>query len=137
MSKEQTKTPSNFVYKLLRIEGLIMLLSSIAIAFHFEYKWWFYIVIFFAPDISMFAFKKSNQLGALLYNITHTTSIPLVFLTIGIIFDLPLLISIMVIVIGHIGYDRMNGFGLKYKTDVNDTHLHRLNSENSIKKIEN
>ncbi len=103
-----------------------MLLGSIALAVYFKYAWWFYAGLFFAADITMLAYKKNAKLGAALYNLTHTTSISLVLLIIGVIFGFPLLVSITVIILGHIGYDRMNGFGLKYPSGVNDTHLHRL-----------
>ena len=103
-----------------------MLLGSIALAVYFKYAWWLYAGLFFAADITMLAYKKNDKLGAALYNLTHTTSIPLALLILGIMLDLPWLVSITVIVLGHIGYDRMNGFGLKYPTGVNDTHLHRL-----------
>ena len=106
-------TKTKIVSTLLRIEGLILLLGSIVIAVHFKYDWWLYIGLFFAADVSMFAFRKSDKLGANLYNLTHTTSIPMIFLIVGVIFEFPLLISVMVIILGHIGYDRMNGFGLK------------------------
>jgi uncharacterized protein DUF4260 len=142
-SQSASEPDSKMVYHLLRIEGLILLIGSIIVAIYFKYAWWLYLGLFFAADLTMLAYKKNNRIGAILYNLTHTISIPLVFLIIGIIFDLNLLVSIMVIIFGHIGYDRMNGFGLKYPSGINDTHLHRLapwmkennlNSDDELKK---
>ena len=126
MSNGSLDTDSKSVYYLLRIEGVVLLLGSIALAFYFKYAWWLYLGLFFAADLTMLAYKKNDRIGATLYNLTHTISIPVVFLIIGVMLDLSLLIAIMIIVLGHIGYDRMNGFGLKYPSGINDTHLHRL-----------
>jgi hypothetical protein len=70
--------------------------------------------------------------GAITYNAVHTYVGPLILGGYALFTGkhLPLLVAL--ICVGHIGFDRMLGFGLKYPSRFKDTHLdperHRVGS---------
>ena len=53
----------------------------------------------------------------------HTYVPPAVLAAIGVIADNNLALSIGIIWVGHIGMDRLVGFGLKYPDSFGHTHL--------------
>lgn len=111
---------------ILHLEGFTVLGLSIYFYSVHEFSWILFIVLLFAPDLSMIGYVKNNQFGAVLYNIFHTYIIPLALLLIGILIDSHVLLMISLIWIAHIGMDRMVGYGLKYPTDFKDTHLNKV-----------
>ena len=62
-------------------------------------------------------------MGAITYNAVHTYVGPLVLAGYSFGSNRPALVSLSLVWIAHIGLDRMLGFGLKYPTRFNDTHL--------------
>jgi len=64
------------------------------------------------------------NLGTRLYNLVHTEALPVVAM--AAVFYRPSLLALSLIWLAHIGVDRMLGFGLKYPTHFNDTHLARV-----------
>jgi hypothetical protein len=59
----------------------------------------------------------------------HCTVIPLAMLTIGFGFAPPLVLSLALIWLAHIGFDRSLGYGLKYAAGFGFTHLGRIGKE--------
>jgi hypothetical protein len=117
---------SRMVYKMLRVEGLVTCLGSLIMAIWLQTPWWLILVGFFAADITLLAYKVNTMVGAKWYNASHTLSIPVPLLMVGIIFNVPWLNFIALIWMSHIGYDRMKGFGLKYPHDFNDGFLQHV-----------
>ena len=66
------------------------------------------------------------MIGAALYNLAHTYTIPLIFLSFALSFHSTLLIPVALIWISHIALDRVLGFGLKYPSQFKDTHLQHI-----------
>jgi hypothetical protein len=56
----------------------------------------------------------------------HTSAAPILLLGVAIVAPLPALEPYALIWLAHIGMDRMLGFGLKYPTRFQDTHLQRV-----------
>jgi hypothetical protein len=83
-------------------------------------------LLFFAPDLSFLAYFISPRIGAIAYNLVHTTLAPLALLALAIWLQNPASLSIALIWLAHIGADRALGYGLKYATDFSDTHLGRI-----------
>jgi hypothetical protein len=117
---------SRMPYNMLRLEGLVIMLASIIMAIYVKTHWLLIIVGFFAFDISLIGYKVNKRVGAIIFNIGHTLSIPIALLLLAILESVPLLLSISLLWIGHIGYDKMRGFGLKYPEDFNDSYLQHI-----------
>lgn len=77
----------------------------------------------------MIGYLRNPALGAHLYNALHLTTVPIVVGVLGYVLSEPLAIAIALIWLGHIGMDRMLGYGLKYESGFADTHLGRIGKE--------
>ena len=112
----------------LRNEGLALLLAAL-LGFHAigNVSWWMFAVLFFAPDLSFLGYLGGPRVGAVIYNIFHSTVLPLLVGMAGYVLDGLILRDILwatsLIWLGHIGFDRMLGYGLKYASGFKDTHL--------------
>jgi hypothetical protein len=111
---------------LLRGEGLAVLGGALALYFAREASLPMLLVLFLAPDLSMVGYLRGPKLGAPLYNIVHTYSLPGVLIIAGVATSTALAIDIGLIWAAHIGMDRLVGFGLKYTTAFKDSHLQRV-----------
>ena len=60
------------------------------------------------------------------YNAAHAYLAPMVLMTIGFAGAEPLVLSIAMIWLAHIGIDRALGYGLKYTAGFGFTHLGRI-----------
>ena len=111
---------------LLRLEGLaLFILATWAFAYT-DTSWWLYAVLFFSPDLSFAGYLAGPRLGALAYNALHATLGPAVLVGLGLFLESSMLLGLAAIWAAHIGFDRMLGYGLKYSSGFNDTHLGRI-----------
>jgi hypothetical protein len=127
VAQAATGAVSGGVRILLRLEGLALLAGATWLyASSWGGPWWLYPVLFFAPDLSFLAYLAGPKIGAWAYNAAHSTVVPLGLLVIGIGFAPPLGLSIALIWLAHIGFDRALGYGLKYEAGFGFTHLGRI-----------
>ncbi len=111
---------------LLRLEGLaLFILSSVAFAYT-GLSWWLYAVLFLSPDLSFAGYLAGPRLGAVAYNALHSTLGPAVLVGLGLLLESSMLLGLAATWAAHIGFDRMLGYGLKYSSGFNDTHLGRI-----------
>ena len=105
----------------LGLEAAIALLLITAIYHINGYSWLLYAVVFFMPDISIFAYLLNTRTGAVCYNALHNYVLPMVLLVIchlaGLSLAIPLIWS------AHVAFDRAFGYGLKYDQGFTFTHL--------------
>ena len=111
---------------LLRIEGAAIFAVAIVLYLHLDYPWWVLVVLALAPDLSMIAYVGGERAGALVYNLAHTLALPLVIGAGGVLWDADRAVELALIWLAHIGADRAIGYGLKYPTGFQDTHLQRV-----------
>ena len=114
------------VSRLLRLEGLAVLITSILLFIEFHGTWWVYLVFFLTPDLAMLGYAANVRTGAFTYNLVHTYVLPIALIFVGYFFKSDVLLFAGIILLGHIGADRLLGFGLKYPTAFKDTHLQRV-----------
>jgi hypothetical protein len=114
------------VNRLLRLEGLTVLIISIWLFAEFKGTWWAYVAGFFAPDLAMLGYLVNTRVGALVYNVVHVYAAPIALIFAGHFLKSDVLLFAGIILLGHIGADRLLGFGLKYPTAFKDTHLQRV-----------
>lgn len=108
---------------LLHLEGVAVLIVSLLFYHWSQGSWLQFALLFLLPDLSMLGYVANIRVGAITYNAVHTYVGPLVLAGYSFGSNRPAIVSLCLIWIAHIGLDRMLGFGLKYPTRFNDTHL--------------
>ena len=108
---------------IIKLEELGMLFASILALMYLKVEYWYYLVLFLGPDISMVAYLFGNKIGAVCYNIFHHKGIALALLVIGFIYNSWILQVTGLILFGHSSMDRMAGYGLKLEEGFKFTHL--------------
>ena len=126
VSQPSSGAASGAVRTLLRLEGLALFAGMTLLYAFWGGPWWLYAVLFLAPDLSFVAYLLGPKVGAWVYNAAHSEIIPLAMLTAGFGFAPPLLLSVALIWLAHIGADRALGYGLKYSAGFGFTHLGRI-----------
>ena len=111
----------------LRLEGLVLLIATIILFSGQGQKWWLYPVLLFAPDIFMLGYLANTKLGAFFYNVGHSYFAPALMILLSWRAESKFALAIGIIWLGHIGLDRLLGYGLKYDSAFKHTHLGDLN----------
>lgn len=107
----------------LRVEALATLVIVLGGYFTLDGPIWLLVVLALAPDLSMVGYLAGPQVGSLIYNTVHTYTLPLVLGAFGFWTDARLVLLIALIWAGHIGADRLFGYGLKFDSGFKNTHL--------------
>ncbi|HEY6794145.1 MAG TPA: DUF4260 domain-containing protein [Kineosporiaceae bacterium] len=107
----------------LRVEGVSIALTGLALYAAAHQPWWLLPVLFLAPDLSALAFLLGRRVGTWTYNLAHTTPLPLTFLGVGLATHRPFLSVVAAVGLIHIGADRFMKYGVKYDHDPAATHL--------------
>jgi hypothetical protein len=71
----------------------------------------------------MIGYLAGTRVGSLGYNVIHTYTLPLALGSLGFWADIRLALLIALIWAGHIGADRLVGYGLKFESGFKNTHL--------------
>lgn len=108
---------------MLRLEGAILLVAASTVYAHIAANWLLFAALFLVPDLSMLGYLRHRTLGASVYNLGHSYLAPSGLIAVGLALTYPLVLAIGLIWIAHIGFDRMVGYGLKYRTAFSHTHL--------------
>lgn len=111
----------------LRFEGAALFLLGTGLYFASGAPWWLFLLLFFVPDVAFLAYLAGSRFGAAAYNTLHSLVGPLALGAIGFyLATAPLLISVALVWLAHVGFDRALGYGLKYASGFADTHLGRI-----------
>ena len=110
----------------VRLEGLALFIGMTLLYYIWAGDWWVYAVLFFVPDLSFAAYLSGPRFGALIYNTAHSYLGPVAIMTGAFATAEPLILSIAMIWLAHIGFDRALGYGLKYYAGFGFTHLGRI-----------
>ena len=115
---------------LLRAEGAALFIAALIGFAMLGLSWWMFAVLFLAPDLAFVFYLFGPRPGAFAYNVMHSTIGPVLLGSVAWWLGLDilgtLLMGVAVIWIGHVGFDRMLGYGLKYASGFRDTHLGRI-----------
>jgi hypothetical protein len=125
-STEATGTVTGGLNILLRLEGLTLCAGMTVLYAVWGGYWWVYVVLFLAPDLSFAAYLAGPKVGAIIYNAAHSYMAPMTLMITGFALASPLTLSIAMVWLAHIGFDRALGFGLKYQAGFTFTHLGRI-----------
>jgi hypothetical protein len=111
---------------LLRLEGLTLFAGMTLLYAVWDGSWWIYAILFLVPDLSFAAYLAGPRAGAIVYNAAHSYLGPMMLMVAGFSMSSPLVLSIAMIWLAHIGIDRALGYGLKYGAGFGFTHLGRI-----------
>lgn len=116
--------------EILKLEELAMFLASILLLYVFKVEWWWYLIMFIGPDVSMLGYLAGNKLGAWSYNLFHHKGIALLSCAMAFLlklvfplFDSDWIFVLGIVLFGHSSMDRVFGYGLKYENGFKFTHL--------------
>jgi hypothetical protein len=87
---------------------------------------WAWLLLFFAPDISMLGYLANARIGAFTYNLIHHKGFAIFVIAIGYFMKVESLIAVGILMFAHSSVDRILGYGLKLNTGFKDTHLGSL-----------
>lgn len=108
---------------LLQLEEAALFLLSIFLFNQLPFAWWWFPAFLLLPDISMVGYLINPKIGAFTYNFLHhratATGVALYALMTGNEYWQ----FAAIILFAHISFDRLMGYGLKYKDSFGHTHL--------------
>lgn len=107
----------------LRVEGLTALAVALGGYVALDGPIWLLAVLALAPDLAMLGYLGGPKAGALSYNVAHTYTLPVALAALGYWIDLRAALLVALVWAGHIGADRLLGYGLKFASGFKDTHL--------------
>jgi hypothetical protein len=108
---------------LLRLEGACVLGAALLAYARLGGSWTWFAVLFLLPDLSLLGYLAGPRRGAAAYNVGHSYLAPALLAAASVWLAAPVLLFGAAIWCGHIGFDRMLGYGLKYGSAFGDTHL--------------
>lgn len=111
--------------KLIQIEEVAI--TSVSIYFLSKYNLglsvWVWVLLFFSPDISMLGYLINTRWGAYSYNLFHHRGLALAITAIGLFTSTHAVLATGLLLFAHSSFDRMMGYGLKYRDHFKHTHL--------------
>ena len=93
---------------------------------------WVWILIFFSPDLSMLGYLINSKVGAFTYNLFHHKGLAIICGSVGYFMKQEFIITLGILVFAYASFDRLLGYGLKYKSSFNDTHLGKLKEDKEV-----
>jgi len=111
------------VRSVLRLEGLCVLVASIACYAKFGSGWSLFATCFLIPDLSFLGYLAGARWGSIAYNTAHSYIGAVACVCIGADTSSPIWLTAGLIWCAHIGFDRALGYGLKYSHGFAFTHL--------------
>ena len=114
------------VRTLLRLEGAVAFAFAVGLYLRFGGSAWLLVPLLLAVDLSMVGYLVNPRLGAAAYNALHSWAPGLAVLAVGLVSESDALAVAGAVLVGHVGVDRMSGYGLKYPTAFADTHLGQI-----------
>jgi hypothetical protein len=128
-ASQATSAVTGGLRTLLRIEGFTLFAGMVLLYAIWDGSWWVFALLFLAPDLSFLAYLAGPKAGAVVYNAAHSYMAPMALMVAGFGMAAPHVLSIAMIWLAHIGFDRALGYGLKYAAGFGFTHLGRIGKE--------
>lgn len=107
----------------LKLEELAMFALGIFAFNQLDFAWWWFLILILTPDIGMVGYLINTKIGALSYNIFHHKGVAILIYFTGIYLANEMLQLAGIILFTHAALDRIFGYGLKYSSSFNDSHL--------------
>ena len=111
---------------LIKVEEFFLFGLALFLFSKLDYGWGWYVLLFFAPDLSMLGYLASPRFGAWTYNLVHHKGVAVALYVLGYLLSVPWLMFAATILLGHSSLDRVLGYGLKHEDAFQNTHLGRI-----------
>ncbi|GAB3838978.1 DUF4260 domain-containing protein [Hymenobacter jeollabukensis] len=111
---------------LLKIEELAELLLAVVVFAYLPFAWWVLPATFLLPDLSALGYLAGPRVGAVSYNLFHHKALAVACGVAGWLLGIPVLLLAGAVLLAHAAFDRLLGYGLKYPTSFQHTHLGRI-----------
>lgn len=108
---------------LQRVESAAIFIAATGVYFASDLSWIWYVILLFSFDIFMAGYVFNSKVGAVLYNIGHSYTMPSLIVIAYCLFQTDFLLGLACLWFAHIGFDRMLGYGLKFSSGFKHTHL--------------
>ena len=112
--------------QVLQLEYLAGLALGAYLFSGLPYSWGLFAILFFVPDLGMLGYLVNPRIGALTYNLTHHFGVATALYIAGGLSGQPALQLAGTVVLAHLSFDRILGYGLKYADAFKHTHLGSL-----------
>jgi hypothetical protein len=110
----------------LRAEGAVAFAAAVTAWGALGGEWLWLVPSILAVDVSMVGYLAGPSPGAMTYNLAHNWATGLAVILAGWALGSITLELVGVVLVAHVGADRALGYGLKYPTSFQDTHLGRI-----------
>ncbi len=114
---------------ILKLEELGVFILGIFLFSQLHMQWWWFPALILAPDLSMLGYIAGNATGAFMYNLFHHKGIAVALYLVGVYTGINWLMLAGLILLLHASLDRIFGYGLKYVTGFQYTHLGIIGKE--------
>ncbi len=108
---------------LLKLEELFLFGLALFLFSGLDYRWGWYALMFFTPDLSMLGYLANPRLGARTYNLVHHKGLAVALYVLGYLLTNRALMFAGTLLLGHSSFDRVFGYGLKHEDAFQNTHL--------------
>jgi hypothetical protein len=108
---------------LLRFESLLLLVLATYLYRQTGLSWGLFAAVFLLPDLGLLGYLVSPAAGAAFYNTLHHQGLAVALYLAGIATSQEWLQATGTVMLAHSAFDRVLGFGLKYKDGFHHTHL--------------
>ncbi len=108
-----------------RVESTAIFIALLWLFGLAHYSWLVFVLLLFTVDVSMLGYLVNPRVGAVVYNLGHNYSAPVALLLVALL-GVTSLIPFSIIWAAHIAMDRALGYGLKFDTGFQDTHLGKI-----------
>ena len=115
-----------WVRRWLRAEGIAALALGWVTWRAFDGDPLWFVMLLLAPDVSMAGYLQGPHIGAITYNLAHNWFVGGLVFAIGAALEIDAIAMAGAILVAHTGIDRILGYGLKYPSSFQDTHLGRI-----------
>jgi hypothetical protein len=125
--KQQVSEPAREIPRVvtlpLRLEGVALVAASVGLYVAAGADWLPFVILLILPDLSIAAYLRGPVVGAVIYNAVHNWALAGALIALGFMLGQSLLFDAGAALAAHVGLDRLLGYGLKYPTRFQDTHL--------------
>jgi hypothetical protein len=110
----------------LHLEGLVILVGSLILYAHLDFKWPIFLLLLFVPDLPLLFYGIDKRFASVAYNIVHSFIFPLVLILFSYFNQVQIGMQISLIWLAHIGMDHAFGYGFKYLGQKKENHFSRI-----------
>ena len=114
---------------LIRIEELFFAILAVYLFTFLDYAWWWFALLFFAPDLSFIAYAAGPKVGGIVYDVLHHRGLLIGIYILSAVLEVQVLQLVSLVFLAHSSVDRAFGYGLKYLDAPNHTHLGMVGKE--------